>query len=240
MSKHRILLQAGHLAPRETGFEGGTGGRHEQEYVTRMRDLLERRFRADGRFDVTPTPGNLPEGWTGSVALYLHLDGSVNPASSGMSFGYQTPQGARLAQRIRHEFALAGHPGASRRDNYTRDLAGYYGFNHVNATHEVLIEHGFGSNPGEYSWLLANADKLANGTYHAVLEHLGLKLGQVRGWKVGQVLTLEQSKFRNNLTVRVEDPAGVRRQAHPIVVDFHMARNTYYRHRARLYPCHPY
>lgn len=209
MAKHTIILQAGHLAPREPGFEGGTGTNREQEFALKIRTAQAKLFKADGRFNVIEVPGDIPDGVDGEVALYNHADGSGNPAVSGMSFGYQTPQGGRLADRIRQQFELAGHPGAERADNYTRDLAGYYGFSRTDATHEVLIEHGFLTNPGEAAWMFANIDKLAYGAYKAVLEHLGLSLGPIRSLRIKRVLTAAEIKHRNNLTIQRTDPTGV-------------------------------
>lgn len=171
----RILIQSGHLAPREPGFESGTGTAHEAELALAIRTRLAALLRKDGRFSVTESPGDLPDGWTGDVALFLHGDGSGNPAASGYCFGYQTLQGGRLAAFIAGEFQkIPGHP-RHRTDNYTSDLRGYYGFRHVNATSEVVIEHGFLTNPGERSWLFAHLDDIAAAEYRAVLAHLGMK-----------------------------------------------------------------
>lgn len=209
MAKTKILIQAGHIAPREPGFEGGTGTTHEQEYVTRMRALLNTRFKADGRFDITLSPGDIPDGWGGKVALYLHLDGSGSRESSGFSFGYQTMKSEQLAKRIRQNFRNAGHPGRERQDNYTADLHGYYGFRRTNADYEVLIEHGFGTNPSEYAWLEANADRLADATYKSVIDELGLgRPGVIRRQVLKAKLTKEQIEFRNRLTVKRITPEG--------------------------------
>lgn len=194
----RVLVQKGHVAPREPGFEGGTGTRYEQEFVTKVADALVKVFGPDERFQVIVVPGDIPNGIKVDAALFLHGDGSVNPSATGYSFGYPNFASNReLARLLGVEFdKIPGHP-PHHRDNYTRDLAGYYGFSRVNTLGpEVLVEHGFLSNPGEKVWLFANVDKLARAEYVAVCRYFGFvprddaenrrRLTATRNWILGQ------------------------------------------------------
>src|SRR5262245_28389796 len=127
--KKRVLVQAGHAAPREPGFENQTGTNGEIELVTQIRDRLVNLLRADGRFETFPMPGWIrPRGIQVDAALFLHADGSGSPASSGYSFGYPAYRINReLAELIDDEFRkLPGHP-PHHADNYTPDMRGYYG-----------------------------------------------------------------------------------------------------------------
>jgi hypothetical protein len=83
----RVLVQAGHIAPREPGFEAGTGTVREQELTKAIRRRLVKLLRKDGRFQPVPCPGDIPDGIS-DAAIFLHGDGSTNPASSGYSFGF--------------------------------------------------------------------------------------------------------------------------------------------------------
>lgn len=170
MTKKRVLIQAGHAYPREPGFEGGTGTAGEIEYVVDIRDRLAALLRKDGRFDVTTTPGDIPNGWVGDAALYEHCDGSGNPSSHGFSAGFQDGNGQRLAAAISRRYLELGHPGGHHADNYTADLRGYYGFSRTVATFEVIWENGFLTNPAEAAWLRANIQELAQAQYEALLE----------------------------------------------------------------------
>lgn len=171
----RVLLQAGHVAPREPGI-GGVGTIHEQEFALTIQKSLCLLLDRDPRFQPLPAPGDIPDNIVVDAALFLHGDGSTNQSVSGYCFGYPDhPTNKRLADLIAAELdKLPGHP-PRRRDNYTRDLAGYYGFRKVDtAGPEVVIEHGFLTNPGERLWLFANASKLARAEYVALCRYFRL------------------------------------------------------------------
>ena len=177
MSKKRVLVQAGHLAPREPGFESGTGTNGEQELAKSIRDRLVAILNKDGRFEPIPMPGWIrPRGIKVDAALYLHGDGSGNPNAAGYCFGYPDhPINKKLADLIAVEIdKIPGHP-PHRTDNYTAALRGYYGYSRVDSPGpEVLIEHGFLTNPSERRWLFAHVDELAQAEYRALLKYFGL------------------------------------------------------------------
>ena len=171
-TKRRILIQAGHLAPREPGHLAQTGAAGEQMLAVAIRDELVRFLRADGRFEPIAAPGDIPDGIKVDAALFLHADGSTNPATSGYSFGYPGGYGTniQLANLIDSEFRRIPHIAHRRQDNYTRDMGGYYGYSRVATSGpEVLIEHGFLSNPTERAWLVAHVKDLAAAEYLALL-----------------------------------------------------------------------
>lgn len=173
----RILIQKGHVAPREPGFEGGTGTHREQELTTAVAAALEKILKADGRFTPIVVPGDIPDGIVVDGALFLHGDGSINPHASGYCFGYpRQAANIELARMIGLEFdKIPGCP-PHRKDNYTRDLEFYYGFRRVvTAGPEVLVEHGFLTNPGECLWLFANVKRLAQAEYRALCRYYGFK-----------------------------------------------------------------
>lgn len=176
MAKKRVLVQAGHLAPREPGFEGGTGTAGEIEVVTKIRNVLVSLLNKDGRFEAIPMPGHItPRGIRVDAALFLHCDGAGSPQASGYSFGYPNDAtNIRLARLINEEFVkLLGHP-PHHKDNYTPDLRGYYGYSRVNTPGpEVLVEHGFLTNPAERVWINQNIQELAEAEYKALLRYFG-------------------------------------------------------------------
>jgi hypothetical protein len=183
----RILIQAGHVAPREPGKESQTGTKREQEFASKMQAELNSLFTRDGRWAVTLCPGDIPDGWTGDVFVSLHLDGSLDTATRGYCFGWpangRNPgRGPELAARITRRFDAIPHHGRHRTDNYTDGLRGYYGWSRVNAPTKVLIEHGFATNPDELAWLFTHIPQMALATYGAVVEHEGLPSGHSRPW----------------------------------------------------------
>lgn len=171
-----VLVQAGHVSPREPGFESGTGTAGEQALVLAIRDALCVFLKADSRFKALPMPGKIPRGTRCDAALFLHADGSSNPKASGYSFGYPAATvNVSLARLIDKEFKkLPGHP-PHHADNYTADMHGYYGFSRTDTPGpEVLVEHGFLTNPSEAAWLRAHVKDLAGAEYRALLNYFNL------------------------------------------------------------------
>ena len=189
MAEKRVLIQAGHVAPREPGFESGTGTVREQELTFRLRAALVSILQGDPRFTPVPVPGDIPNGIKVDAALFLHGDGSANPKASGYSFGFPLhSSNARLAKLIGEEFEkIPGHP-PHHTDNYTGGLRHYYGYSRVDTRGpEVLVEHGFLTNPREQSWLFSNIKTLAKAEYRALLRYFGYQefFPSSAGWKPG-------------------------------------------------------
>jgi N-acetylmuramoyl-L-alanine amidase len=211
VSAKRILVQAGHVSPREPGFEGGTGTVREQELTAAIQKRLVALLKADDRFEPVPCPGDIPDGVKVDAALFLHGDGSANKAASGFCFGY--PNGAvneRLARLIAVEFEkIPGHPQRGK-DNYTGGLAGYYGYSRVPTPGpEVLIEHGFLTNPAEQKWLFANLGPLAMAEYRALCSFYNL-LPRTNGVKdkrgIGFTVVGVDEKGRKRTITKTREP----------------------------------
>lgn len=184
----RVLVQAGHNPPREPGFEAGTGTAGEIDYTKDMADKVLALLANDSRFNGIYAPGDIPNGIKVDAAIFLHCDGSANPAVSGYSFGFPSdPVNAKLAKLIGEEFnEIDGHP-PHHTDNYTADLHGYYGFSRVDTQGpEVLIEHGFLTNPKEREWLLSHKNELARAEYTALCRYFGMapRALRVKAWHV--------------------------------------------------------
>lgn len=173
----RILVQAGHQSPREPGFETQTGAPGEVELVTDIQHALVRLLNHDANFHAVPMPGQIPNGIQVDGAIFLHADGADNPAARGYSVGF--PPGfdvnRRLAHLIADEFEkLPGCP-PRRPDNNTVDMAEYYGYGLVDTPGpEVLVEHGFVTNPREHQWLKRHVDELAQAEHNALLRFFHL------------------------------------------------------------------
>lgn len=166
----RILVQMGHVAPREPGFESGTGTVREQELTRKLGGLLKAKLDADPAFDCILVPGDIPNGIKCDAAIFLHGDGSASKTSRGYSYGFpEFAVNRRLRDLLQEEYEkLPGHP-PKHTDNYTGGLRGYYGYSRVNtAGPEVLIEHGFLTNPTDQAWIFAHLPEIANAHYRAI------------------------------------------------------------------------
>ncbi len=177
MARTRILIQAGHQPPLQPGHEDETGAEGERELVVRIQKALVRLLRADDRFEPVPMPGRITDGVDVDAALFLHADGVDEPGPRGFSFGFPDfAVNRRLANLSAAEFErIPDHP-PRRDDNITSDRAQYYGFGHVETPGpEVLVEHGFVSNPTEHRWLLRNVEALARAQHVALCRFFGVR-----------------------------------------------------------------
>jgi len=149
----------------------------EQELTKAIRRRLVKLLRRDERFQPVPCPGDIPDGVSVDAAIFLHGDGSANPASTGYSFGFPVhPVNQKLATLIDAEFKkIPGHP-PHHEDNYTGGLRQYYGYRRVPTPGpEVLVEHGFLTNPGEQKWIFDNLTPLARAEYRALCRFFELE-----------------------------------------------------------------
>jgi N-acetylmuramoyl-L-alanine amidase-like protein len=175
----RILVQAGHKLPLQPGFEGQTGAQGEAQLVSDIQQALVRTLNADQNFHPIPMPGKLDDNLQVEGAIFLHADGFSNPSAHGYSFGFPLfDVNRRLAGLIGEEIEkLPGHP-AHRADNATTDASQYYGFRHTHTPGpEVLVEHGFVTNPSEHAWLKAHVQQIAQAEHTALRRFFGFGPG---------------------------------------------------------------
>ena len=171
----RILVQAGHQRPLQPGHETQTGAPGEAELVADIQRALVRLLDRDSRFAGVPMPGRIDDAVQVDGAIFLHADGASSTDAAGYSVGFPVlAVNKRLAHLIAEEFEkLPGHP-QRRPDNNTPDMAQYYGFHHVDTPGpEVLVEHGFVTNPQEHQWLKDHVADLARAEYRALRRFFG-------------------------------------------------------------------
>ena len=126
-------------------------------------------------FHGIPMPGRIDDSVQCDAAIFLHADGFTDPSANGFSVGFPAfDVNRRLAHLIAEEIEkLPGHP-RRRPDNGTADMAKYYGFRHIQTPGpEVLVEHGFVTNPGEHQWLKDHVEALAQAELNALRRFFG-------------------------------------------------------------------
>jgi hypothetical protein len=171
----RIVVQAGHMQPLQPGFEGDTGAKGEAELVADIQRALVRLLSRDDNFHGIPIPGRIDDSVQCDAAIFLHADGVTDPSANGFSVGFpEFDVNRRLAHLIAEEIEkLPGHP-RRRPDNGTADMAEYYGFRHIQTPGpEVLVEHGFVTNPGEHEWLKDHVGAIAQAELNALRRFFG-------------------------------------------------------------------
>jgi hypothetical protein len=173
----RILVQAGHMPPLQPHHETQTGAPGEAKLVADIQHALVGLLEADENFDPLPMPGRItPDGVHVDGAVYLHADGAAAASARGFSLGFPDFEvNRRLADLIAHEIEKLPDRPPRRPNNNTADMAQYYGFRHV-ATQgpEVLVEHGFVTNPAEHAWLKRNVKQIAGAEHAALRSFFGL------------------------------------------------------------------
>lgn len=178
--KIRVAVQVGHEAPRQAGFEGNTGAAGEVEMVRKIGAALVARLERDPRFRPRLVPGRVPSVYGRDPApvdafIALHCDGHGDPSVDGWSLGFpQHPANKRLADLIAAEFQDF-HRSTRRADNNTAAMRAYYAWDLVRTPGpEVLVEHGFVSNPTERRWMDDHVDELAAAEHRALVAFFGL------------------------------------------------------------------
>src|SRR5687768_14711310 len=105
MAKKRILVQMGHVAPRDPNHENETGANGEQELVKLIGPRLRNLLNADPRFEAVLVPGLIPRGVRVDAAIFLHGDGAGNPNSRGYSYGFPVhPVNKKLRDLLENEY----------------------------------------------------------------------------------------------------------------------------------------
>lgn len=162
MTVWHIAIQAGHAGRTRgaTGTSGPYGA--EKMWTERTARALIPRLAALG-WDATWTLADaaVPDS---RLFFALHQDGSVNKAARGPSVGYPTSSAASKAAAQAWKAEYAKHyPGPSfRADNYTSNLAHYYGLNPrsrrgSSAPARMICEHGFCTNETDARWMFSDA-----------------------------------------------------------------------------------
>jgi N-acetylmuramoyl-L-alanine amidase len=171
----RIVVQAGHMKPLQPGFEDDTGAKGEAELVADIQRALVRLLSRDDNFHGIPMPGRIDDSVQCDAAIFLHADGFTDPSANGFAVGFPAfDVNRRLAHMIAEEIEkLPGHP-RRRPDNGTTDMAKYYGFRHIDTPGpEVIVEHGFVTNPREHQWLKDHVEEIAQAQLNALRRFFG-------------------------------------------------------------------
>ena len=139
-----LVVQQGHCFR----TKGKTGTAGEQEYAVRVANACANLLEGRGGWTVNRTLADEND-YRGDAFVSIHCDGSDNPSAQGASVGYRTPEGQEFARGWKRAYAARGWTGRFRVDNYTENLAGYYGVRNAVASgnrRAFVAECGFRTN----------------------------------------------------------------------------------------------
>jgi PHD/YefM family antitoxin component YafN of YafNO toxin-antitoxin module len=144
-----LVVQMGHVG-RTTGVTGAPG---EQAFTQAVGDACRRLLHGVNGWSVSCIPADpASSAYKGNAFCAVHADGNNNPNVAGSSLGHQTGEGNSFAQAVRSAYTQLGWSGPWHPDNYTDNLAHYYGVSAAIAQgnrRAFIFECGTITNPGE-------------------------------------------------------------------------------------------
>src|SRR5690606_11073631 len=151
-----LVVQRGHVG-RKTGATGAPG---EQQFAIEAAERVAHHVNAVGHIVRIIDAVEPAERYRGDMFVAIHYASSSNPSARGASVGYQTPEGKSFAAAWKRHYQANGWTGGFRPDNYTHNLAGYYGVRRavsVRNKRAFILEAGFHSNPDDRRLLASPA-----------------------------------------------------------------------------------
>ena len=132
-----VLIQAGHVG-RTTGNIGSIhNGLVESEWNERVAIRVEDILTKKG-IRVERVGARIPTA-NAEIAVAIHFDGSETACLTGASIGHDGSEASKgLAKRWRAEYGKF-FPFKWHRDNFTKNLSGYYGFSQVTTSKGFLV-----------------------------------------------------------------------------------------------------
>ena len=167
-----VLLQAGHEGRTHGNIGSVQGALKEVNWNTKVTRMVEKELRKHN-IDVTRVGAKIPISNT-RIAIAIHFDGSNRPCSTGASIGYDVNHinAKNLARdwkrRYRGYFPFKWH-----HDNFTKNLADYYGFSRVNSEKGFLVlELGEITCKNQTNWLQPRLELIALRIADFIMEEL--------------------------------------------------------------------
>jgi hypothetical protein len=181
-----IIVQAGHYprpkdaTPQTASVTGGQGVYvKEQEYTAWISQMMVNDLRKRGLSVALVPADKYTKPLKARIFLSLHTDSSKYPCSigsgtnpAGASIGYNSAKDSTGMNGIALGLAtaLGIDPASFMRDNYTKNLSGYYAFSSMDVElFEGILEMSELTCPKQEENLLANAERLANNLTWAVV-----------------------------------------------------------------------
>lgn len=169
--KYDVVIQVGHY-PRTTGATGGQGKRvNEQEASAWVAEMLSSKLRAAKLNAIVIPADNFRDGLRTRAFIALHTDASNVACKVGPSLGYgnSTNKAGMNTLAVAVAISLGIPPEKFMRDNYTKNLSGYYAYKRIDASdYEGVLEMIELTCPEQEDMFLGNASTLADNLATAI------------------------------------------------------------------------
>lgn len=167
-----VLIQAGHEGRTKGNIGSMQGDLKEVDWNTLMSKEIEKELKKQN-IDVTRVGADIPIA-NARIAIAIHFDGSVRPCSTGASIGYDAEDipSQKLAKAWRDIYE-SYFPFHWHKDNFTKNLADYYGFSRVHTEKGFLVlELGEITCQEQTAWLEPRLDIIATKVADFIMEEL--------------------------------------------------------------------
>jgi len=167
-----VVIQAGH-AGRVFGNTGSVNGKYKEvDWNVLVAKEVEKELKKNG-IDVVRVGGKIPIA-NARIAIAIHFDGSSRPCSTGASIGYDKYHHEAKRTALRWKRIYKNYfPFRWHKENFTKNLAEYYGFNRVNTEKGFLVlELGEITCNKQIEWLEPRLDLIATKIADFIMDEL--------------------------------------------------------------------
>ena len=106
------------------------------------------------------------------IAVAIHFDGAIRRCSSGASIGYQNKNSKDFAKQWKKIYSRY-FPFGWQKDNFTKNLANYYGYSYIRANKFLVLELGEITCRRQTKWLKPRLKKVGQLIAYTIARELG-------------------------------------------------------------------
>ena len=165
-----VVVQAGHEG-RVNGNTGAVSGKiQELKWNIIVADEVAKQLKKwDINVKRVPADTQLIKA---KIAVAIHFDGADKKCSSGASIGYKNEASKEFAKRWRKIYSHY-FPFSWQEDNFTRNLANYYGYYYIRADKFLVLELGEITCKKQTKWLKPRLKKIGELIAYTIARELG-------------------------------------------------------------------
>ena len=170
-----VVIQAGHEG-RVVGNTGAVSGKvQEVEWnIIVANEVAKQLKKWDIQVKRVPADTKLIKA---KIAVAIHFDGTNKKCRSGASIGYKDEESKEFAKRWKRAYSHY-FPFGWREDNFTRNLANYYGYYYIRANKFLVIELGEITCKKQVKWLKPRLKKIGELIAYTIAKELGFAVNK--------------------------------------------------------------